>query len=133
MSLEDAKGHFRAAMASLTKGMEELDKLKVVKAGAAPAATAPTPEPASAPPRRPKTGVTMPASALPKLETKGPKELSEETREKSVSDGTEIARRVASVVGGVGGHFDDALRGQLALHHIPFDGEVLKRLKAVAS
>ena len=128
MSLDKAKEHFRAGMASLEKGMAELDKLKVVKAPAAQASAPASPAPA---PKRPNTGVTMPAAALPKLETKGPKELSEETREQSVRDGLEIAQRVASVVGGTGGHFDEALRGQFALAHIPFDAEVLKRLRTL--
>lgn len=88
--------------------------------------------------RRPNVGVTMPAAAtqgkaLPTAAAiKAPKELSEETRGKSVKDATEIAIKVAKVTGGTGGYFDEALRGQLALNHIPFDAEVLKRLTAAA-
>ena len=100
------------------------------KAAAQPATPAAPAAPAQ---RRPNIDVVMPKAALPKPKTSAPADLSEETRARAVKEGTEIAVKVAKVTGGTGGHFDEALRGQLALNRIPFDAEVLQRLTEVVA
>ena len=129
MSVAQAKARLVDAFEQF---LDELTASPAVAPSLRKAATQPA-TPAAPAQRRPNIDVVMPKAALPKPKTSAPADLSEETRALSVKDGTDIAVKVAKVTGGTGGHFDEALRGQLALNRIPFDSEVLQRLTEVAA